>query len=134
MSYNKMVLRSLANVLCCRPADALHVAHTSKFQNAYRIDIVKRLQDTNTHRLYRCLSIFGAGAGLPAALGLLCGMYEASIEANEWICYPCVDGVSAGALIASFLAHTNCLNPHEVVNEVRLLHAAHTHTAYTQRR
>lgn len=134
-----MVLRSLANVLCCRPRDVLHVAHTSKFQNAYRIDIVKRLQDPHTHRLYRCLSIFGAGAGinldsqfthrtltsfvtgLPAALGILCGVYEASIEANEWICYPCVDGVSAGALIACFLAHTNCLNPHEVVNEVLVM-------------
>jgi hypothetical protein len=72
--------------------------------------------------------------GLPAALGLLCGVYEASIEANEWITYPCVDGVSAGALIASFLAHTNCLNPHEVVNEVCVRHPVYINSNATRNR
>ena len=92
--------------------------HSIKDRDAYTLDISTRLQNPYTRRSYRVLSIFGAGAGLPAALGLLAGIYDASIESGEWVTYACVDGVSAGALIAAFIAHTNVLNPYEISYEI----------------
>lgn len=95
--------------------------HSIKDRDAYTLDISTRLQNPYTRRSYRVLSIFGAGAGLPAALGLLAGIYDASIESGEWVTYACVDGVSAGALIAAFIAHTNVLNPYEILYEIEWL-------------
>lgn len=112
--------------------------HSTRERDAYTLDISTRLQNPYTRRSYRVLSIFGAGAGLPAALGktktkscnrrlliwfagLLAGIYDASIESGEWITYACIDGVSAGALITAFIAHTNMLNPYEIVQEIEWL-------------
>ena len=43
--------------------------HSMRERDAYTLDISTRLQNPYTRRSYRVLSIFGAGAGLPAALG-----------------------------------------------------------------
>lgn len=43
--------------------------HSMRDRDAYTLDISTRLQNPYTRRSYRVLSIFGAGAGLPAALG-----------------------------------------------------------------
>lgn len=53
----------------------------------------------------------------------MAGIFDASIESGTWITYASIDGVSAGALIAAFLAHCNLLNPHEILNEIEWLMA-----------
>jgi len=75
-------------------------------------------------REYRVASLFGAGSGLPATLGMLAGAVEAKLKqrgGTKWLTYLSIDGVSAGALIAVWLSHVNILNPYELLDEIEFL-------------
>ena len=67
---------------------------------------------------YRVLSLFGAGSGLPACLGMLKGLVAHAIKESTQLQYLAWDGVSAGALIVCWMSHCNIADPREVATEI----------------
>lgn len=73
-------------------------------------------------REYRFATLFGAGSGLSAMLGMMYAAIEESVESGGgYLTYLAFDGVSAGALICMFLAHVNVLDPYEMMNEIKYI-------------
>jgi len=59
---------------------------------------------------YAVASLFGAGSGIAATLGMM----KARLETDPSICYSILNGVSAGALIVAWLSHCNMADSKEV--------------------
>ena len=76
----------------------------TKFKKCYNEDRIRRLRNPDTLREYRFASLFGAGSGLPATLGMIHAAITNSLkhEDNVWLTYLSFDGVSAGALVRTF--------------------------------
>ena len=70
---------------------------------------------------YRVLSLFGAGSGLPACLGMLKALVDHAIKDSTQLQYLAWDGVSAGALIVCWMSHCNIADPREVSAEIDYL-------------
>jgi hypothetical protein len=66
----------------------------------------------------RVATIFAAGAGLPAILGLMHGVILKELQRGIHLQYVELSGVSAGALVTAFLSYVDILDPFEMLEEL----------------